>query len=302
MLEKEIKKINKVAIIGGTHGNELIGVYLVKKFERSPSLIQRSNFKSLTLLANKKAIAVGRRYIDKDLNRCFLKEELNNKNNNTINHEESEARIINQILGPKGNPQVDMIIDLHSTTANMGITIIPSSNHPFNIRCCAYLSQIYPFIKIYSWSASEKDNGFLRSICELGCTIEVGAIPQGVLSATLFQQTEKIIHTILDYIEAYNEGQKIITSSSITIYEAIEFIDYPRNNLGELEGMIHPQLQSQDYEALNPGDAIFLTFDDKTIIYQGQPTVYPVFINEAAYYEKGIAMCFTKKNTKFLDF
>ncbi|MHC5826422.1 MAG: succinylglutamate desuccinylase/aspartoacylase domain-containing protein, partial [Nostoc sp.] len=60
-------------------------------------------------------------------------------------------------------------------------------------------------------------------------------------------------------------------------------------------GMIHPQLQDKDYQALNPGDPIFLTFDDQTIVYQGTSTVWPIFINEAAYYEKGIAMCLTQR-------
>ncbi|PSB66666.1 aspartoacylase, partial [filamentous cyanobacterium CCP1] len=31
------------------------------------------------------------------------------------------------------------------------------------------------------------------------------------------------------------------------------------------------------------------------IYYNGAAVVYPVFINEAAYYEKGIAMCLTQK-------
>ncbi|MFO5526469.1 MAG: hypothetical protein ACLBM1_01305 [Cuspidothrix sp.] len=31
------------------------------------------------------------------------------------------------------------------------------------------------------------------------------------------------------------------------------------------------------------------------ISYQGNPHVYPIFINEVAYYEKGTAMYFSKK-------
>ena len=45
---------------------------------------------------------------------------------------------------------------------------------------------------------------------------------------------------------------------------------------------------------MQSGDAMFLTFDGITIPYSGE-TTYPVFINEAAYYEKGIAMCLTRK-------
>ncbi|MFM6278863.1 MAG: succinylglutamate desuccinylase/aspartoacylase family protein, partial [Dolichospermum sp.] len=49
---KSENKLNRVLIVGGTHGNELTGVYLIKKFEKFPELINRSNFETLTLLAN----------------------------------------------------------------------------------------------------------------------------------------------------------------------------------------------------------------------------------------------------------
>ena len=72
-------------------------------------------------------------------------------------------------------------------------------------------------------------------------------------------------------------------------------MDYPKQQDGTIFGMIHPELQDKDYQALNPGEPIFLTFDGKTIYYEGASAVWPIFINEAAYYEKGIAMCFTQK-------
>ncbi|MDB9458824.1 succinylglutamate desuccinylase/aspartoacylase family protein, partial [Dolichospermum circinale CS-545/17] len=37
------------------------------------------------------------------------------------------------------------------------------------------------------------------------------------------------------------------------------------------------------------------------ISYQGNSTVYPIFINEAAYYEKATAMCFTEKRMITLE-
>lgn len=59
--------------------------------------------------------------------------------------------------------------------------------------------------------------------------------------------------------------------------------------------MIHPHRHLRDYEPLEPGDALFLTFGGEVVPYAGESTVYPVFINEAAYYEKGIALCLTEK-------
>jgi len=58
--------------------------------------------------------------------------------------------------------------------------------------------------------------------------------------------------------------------------------------------MIHPQLQANDDVTL-PGDPIFIGFDGGAIVYQGNSTVYPVFINEAAYCEKRTAMYLTKQ-------
>lgn len=55
--------------------------------------------------------------------------------------------------------------------------------------------------------------------------------------------------------------------------------------------------QDGDWEPLNPGDPMFQTFDGKTIHYQGSGTVYPTFINEAAYYEKQQAFVTTRRET-----
>ncbi len=53
----------RVAIIGGTHGNELTGIYLVKKFEQFPKLLYSHSFECMTILANPQAIATNQRYI-----------------------------------------------------------------------------------------------------------------------------------------------------------------------------------------------------------------------------------------------
>ncbi len=81
----EMKLFNKIVICGGTHGNELTGVYLAKKHG--------------WLLANQAAVAASRRYIDKDLNRCFA---LSNLNSNDNALESTRAREINALLGKKG--------------------------------------------------------------------------------------------------------------------------------------------------------------------------------------------------------
>ncbi len=287
-----IPPIQRVLIVGGTHGNEFTGAYIVKKLEQYPDQVRRSTFETVTLLANPKAFATVRRYIDTDLNRCFRRRDLQDLTRSS--YEEIRAREINSLFGVNGKTPADVILDLHSTTANMGLTVI-TNEHPFNLRLVAYLQSVNPLVKVYSLPKSDQEYSGLPSICEFGCTIEVGPVAQGVLQAEQFQQTEALIDTALNYLEHRNRGVLSSFDNALTIYRYVGTIDYPRNDSGEIQAMIHPQIQFKDYEPLHPGDPIFLTFDGEAIAYEGTSTVYPVFINEAAYYEKGIAMCLTHK-------
>ncbi|MEO0687556.1 MAG: aspartoacylase [Cyanobacteria bacterium J06649_11] len=282
-----IASIKKVALVGGTHGGELTGIFLVQKFQQSPHLIQRHGFESIAFISNEKAVAMGTRYIDTDLNRAFNRQDLENPQ--LTNYEQSLAKkIVRRIQKEK----IDLIIDLHSTTSNMGLTVILHSDNPDLLKMAGYLTQTNSKVKILLHNLN-KQASYLINSAELGITIEVGAIANGVLDAKLFQETEKLIYAILDYLEADKKGKPLSVSSGFTYYSAIGTVDYPRNEQGKIQAMIHPKLQFQDYQPLNPGNPIFITFDGEEIFYQGDGTVYPVFINEAAYYEKGTAMCLT---------
>lgn len=280
--------IRRVAIVGGTHGNELTGVYLVDKFDRSPELLKRDSFECLTLIANPQAVTANRRYIDRDLNRSFDNGDL--VNIELTSYEEQRAKEIALQLN-----NVDLIIDLHSSTSNMGLTILPSSRHPFNLQLAAYLSELHPDVRVCYGLQCNGNDPMLRSLASLGCTIEVGAVAQGILDADLFKKTELLVSACLDYIDAANQGNPLPVPASLTIYQTLLSVDYPRNSAGKLQAMIHPQLQFKDYQPLHPGDPMFMTFTGESISYEGKTTVFPIFINEAAYYEKGIAMTLTDR-------
>ncbi|HEY9703492.1 MAG TPA: aspartoacylase, partial [Allocoleopsis sp.] len=170
-------KINKVAIFGGTHGNELTGVFQVKKYQQSPDLIQPESFKTVAFLANPEAIKKVLRYIDTDLNRCFKSEDLLNQN--LINYEQQLAKKIAEQMKEEN---IDFIIDIHSTTSNMGLTIILHNENPYLLRLAAYLSAINPLVKVLKYPLNPNPP-YLRAITEMGLGIEVGAIAQGVLNA-----------------------------------------------------------------------------------------------------------------------
>lgn len=290
--------IHRVAIVGGTHGNEFTGVYLIKKWQMCPALLQRDTFATIPILANPAAFAVTRRYVDTDLNRCFRPEVLQQAE--VAGYEAVRSRELYQTLKTDAATRVDFVLDLHSTTANMGLTLILVNHHPFNLQLAAYLSRVNPAVRVYSAYQPGQSLAFLNTLCELGFAIEVGAIAQGTLQASLFQQTEALIHMILDYLDAYQQGQTV-PETRLTFYQHRHTVDYPKTQAGELLGMIHPQLQGQDYQPLHPGNPMFLTWTGETRYYEGPSAVYPIFINEAAYYEKGIAFCVTDRQTIELE-
>lgn len=65
-----IPAFSRVAICGGTHGNELSGVYVVREMQKRQK--DKVGSASLTtVLSNPRAVEICRRYVDTDLNRCF---------------------------------------------------------------------------------------------------------------------------------------------------------------------------------------------------------------------------------------
>jgi len=292
-----MKKIRKVAITGGTHGNELTGVYLINKFKKNPDLVKRDSFETFFMHTNLGAMKQCTRYVDKDLNRTFT---LNGLNDSTLNsYEDKLAKEINQKIGPKGsdNPNVDFVMDLHSTTSNMGLSICISTEDKLSWQVAAYVKECMPELHIFSWKGDTGDTSFVSSIPPSGFTIEVGSIPQGVLRADMFFETEKIIQNILDFFELYNTDTLKKTYTHIEIYDNVKTVDFPKDKDGNIEAMVHPTLQENGYFKLKNGDPIFVTLEGENICYEDKDGLYALFINEAAYYEKGVAMCLADKKT-----
>ena len=55
----------KILVIGGMHGNEMLGIDLVKSLQENPL----ENIDSV--LANEEAIKINKRFVEQDLNRSF---------------------------------------------------------------------------------------------------------------------------------------------------------------------------------------------------------------------------------------
>ncbi|NVK22317.1 MAG: aspartoacylase [Kangiellaceae bacterium] len=282
--------IRHVAIVGGTHGNEITGVYLIKKYQNFVELLQGYDFSIELLTANSEAVAANKRYIDCDLNRSFKIEDLSN--NSLLGYENQRAKEINQQLGPKGNSRVDFIVDLHTSTAPMGVNLVLLNDDPFHLKLADYVQQRMDNVTI-TWEQLP-DHHFLMSIAPRHILIEVGATPQGSLRHKIFEQTEQATTHVLNFIEAYNKQELPVSSSSLEVYKYFDVMYLPQDSQGNIIGMVHDNIQDRDFGLLKTQDAIFKLFDGSDIVYEGEEC-YIAFINEAAYYDEKKAFSMAKR-------
>ncbi len=285
--------VSSVLIVGGTHGNELTGIHLVNHAKKLKIESKYSSFNLDYLLANPKARVENKRYVDADLNRCFKIDDLNNPK--LTAKEALLAKAINQKYGPKigtgdTKSKTDFIVDLHTSTANMQTNIVITRIDQFHLQLASYLKQKLVDVTVTSEAELLTDHHFLETIAPRGVLVEMGPIAQGCIEYPLFQKTEKVMLACLDFVELYNNDQVPRLPELLRTFSYYSRVAFPTDEDGEISASVHPSLIGKAYPVLRPGDPIFKTFSGEDIIYQGK-TTHLAFINEAAYYDKKIAMC-----------
>ena len=278
------RPIKKVAVVGGTHGNEYTGIWCIKAIEKqreehfkdkltngdkkepSSGSDSKTNgeennkinvfeeFPTLdidTLLANPVAHMENKRFIDVDLNRefsmeklvrvpldeevmeeCDVRTEFCSDGNvdaaetlSSLPHETIRAREIESLLGPKftessisstedatyADSSTCVVIDLHTTTANMGISLIVPEGDAFIAAAAAYV--LHKCRQKYGDDEAQclvhampkrQDRMNLSSCGRHGFTIEVGPTPQGVLRHDVVEKTETALHALLEFMHMRN--------------------------------------------------------------------------------------------------
>merc|ERR1712131_504652 len=102
----------------------------------------------------------------------------------------------------------------------------------------------------------------------------------------------RLVQALLDFVEAHNvrirSGGSIGPEVTMPVYHAIGItLDYPRNEDGELDGMVHADLQGGDFTELTEGFNLFQKFDGEVVKFsrEGQKIpeehskVYALFVN-----------------------
>ena len=292
-----MNQINKVALVGGTHGNEFTGIYLIKHWQQNPKQVARDSFSTELVFANPRAFAENKRYCDQDLNRQFKAADLDNPE--LTGYEQSRAKAINQQLGPHQDPKTDFIIDLHTTTSNMGPTLLLLQPGEIYRKLAIYVkTQMPEVIVVRDEDHKHRDvHHLLATLGKMGVIVEVGPVPQAVLKAEVYNQSEQMTQHILDFLQLWNTQQLPELAEEIEAFHYTESIKLPEDEQGNRLGMVHSQVHDADFKPVNPGDPIFQCFDGTVITYQGEQTVYPGFVNEAAYYDNNLAMSLHEKVT-----
>lgn len=271
-----------VIIVGGTHGNEWTGITIIENLRHQ---IKFSNKLALNyLLANPEAYKINKRFVDEDLNRVFAKLDCLESPSTYEFRRASEIR--KELLA---KPE-SVILDLHTTTSNMGRTLILTGDSSWHKRLGLYVSQHLPDTKIIL--APDDSKKYLATQLDRGAIIEVGACPQGVNNPLVIDLTLGLINCILDFIS--NDDENI--SGSFECYVEKEEIQYPQIS-GMISAMIHPEMINREFSLLKKGDALFKHFNGETEVYGKNQSYYPIFINEAAYYSYNIALILCEKMT-----
>ncbi|KAJ4944979.1 hypothetical protein JOQ06_013518 [Pogonophryne albipinna] len=290
--------VSRVAICGGTHGNEMTGMYMVREMQRQEA-DQTGSVSITTVISNPRAVEVCRRYTETDLNRCFTKALLSSPITDSTPYEVRRAQEINALLGPKESQEaVDLLCDLHNTTANMGMCLIFYSLDWLTLHIYKYIQSNMTSapVRAMLMSSPKSEARSLESVGKHGFSIEVGPQPNGVLRADIFNMAKEAVDHTIEWLHKFNSGSTF-EGGEVEAYTVVKSVDYPRDpTTNEITATIHPELQDNDFKLLQPGDPMFLSFSGETVKYEGED-LHPLFINECAYYEKKIAFHLAKKIT-----
>ncbi|XP_036439401.1 N-acyl-aromatic-L-amino acid amidohydrolase (carboxylate-forming) B-like [Colossoma macropomum] len=292
--------LSRVAVCGGTHGNELSGVYLVRerlKKRKKSQVMEPAAV--VTVMSNPRAVQRCVRYTEMDLNRCFTDAMLSLSLSDQTPYELVRSQELNSLLGPKGSAEaVDLICDLHNTTANMGLCLITYSDSDWIcLHICKYLQREMATIPVryIHYDIPQSEAYSLDSVGKHGFAMEIGPQPHGLIRANIFMAMQEAVQLLLDWVRLFNSGAQF-EGGSVDVYTLVKNIDYPRDpHTHTIIAAVHPDLQDRDFCLLHPGDPMFLSFSGETLRYKGKEPLYPFFINESAYYEKAVALSLARR-------
>lgn len=274
--------VQRILIVSGTHGNEINPVWAVEQFNRKENSLN-NGIEYEYIIGNPAAYEKGCRYVDVDLNRSFKESENFDQHKNSF-YETNRANFLVDEFGIEGSKPCQIAIDLHTTTANMGTSIVMYGRRSKDF-CLAALLQNKFGLPIYLHEKDKAQTGFLVEAWPCGLVIEIGAVAQNFYDQNIINRFSLILSSLREEIDKL-KNKLIELPKELVVHVHQGSIDYPRDEKGDIDGIIHPERINQDWKMIKKGDPLFL--DSQGIIhkYEWDQLIWPVFIGEVAYKEK----------------
>jgi aspartoacylase len=295
----------RLLVVAGTHGNERNAPWLLEQWRRRPQLLASAGLELELVIGHPAALAANRRYIERDLNRCFAPELLADAARQEL--EIQRARDLLARFGPQGSAPCPVALDLHSTTSGMGNSLVVYGRRPADLALAAAM-QARLGLPVYLHEADSAQTGFLVERWPCGLVIEVGPVPQGVVQAAICRQTQLALEAACACLAEAARGS-LRLPQGLSVHLHAGSLDLPRDGSGQPLVALHAQRQNRDWRPLQEGDPLFWAADGA--VQRVPPTspdaagaaagLWPVFINEAAYGEKHIALSLTRRERWLCD-
>lgn len=273
--------MSRVLIFGGTHGNEWTGIYLIQNY--ATELMTKFPDLQLEFIhANPEAYHKNKRFCDEDLNRVFEPIQKN------LGHSTIEYNRGLEILDKIKTFNPDWIIDLHTTTSNMGKTVIITKETEEIHKLAGKMQEDDAELRVIF--APDTNRKYLVSQADKGVMIEVGPVANSVVDPHIVLKTKSSLEHLLSIISKKTH----LNCQKVEEYLEVEDVFYPESNHLR-KAMIHPQLQGRDFSLLTPKHPLFLHSSGEIDYYDKEEELFPIFINEAAYYPSNLAFTLCKK-------
>ena len=249
------------------------------------------------VIGNPAAHAAGRRYIERDLNRSFDPRLLADPAEAAL--EVERARQLLELHGPEAADPCRVALDLHSTTAAMGNCLVVYGRRPPDLALAAGLQRGLG-LPIYLHEGDASQSGFLVERWPCGLVVEVGPVPAGSRAGGDLPPECPGPGDGAGGAGRRPPGPAASPPGAGGASPSRQPRPPPPPRWIPLAAVVHPLRQHRDWQPLHPGDPLFLGPDGSPITYDppaglAAEAVWAVFINEAAYGEKGIALSLTRR-------
>lgn len=148
----------KICILGGVHGDEIAGIDAIKKIVKDFKI---DNGEVYFIICNDEAIRKDKRFVEENLNRCFLKNKVF-----TNSYEENLANELKPIIS-----QFDICLDMHNSTSKNTEPFIICESNAYDLVNSINVQKIVSNFDVLEPGGTDY---FMNSINKIGICVECG--------------------------------------------------------------------------------------------------------------------------------